>query len=97
MTQKMVESQVWRSIFRHGYPDTPLNQSLVMMGNVFLHLHPVQVTERVQLGGRRRAFLCHTLFEFHWLFVAMGPDRDMGYYGWYKPGAIYTDFRRYRL
>jgi quinol-cytochrome oxidoreductase complex cytochrome b subunit len=43
-TQKLVESQVWRSIFRHGYPDTPLNQSLVMMGNVFLHLHPVKVS-----------------------------------------------------
>jgi quinol-cytochrome oxidoreductase complex cytochrome b subunit len=46
MTQKMVESQVWRSIFRHGYPDTPLNQSLVMMGNVFLHLHPVKVSRQ---------------------------------------------------
>ena len=45
-TQKMVESQLWRSIFRHGYPDTPLNQSLVMMGNVFLHLHPVKVSRQ---------------------------------------------------
>src|SRR6266702_4564245 len=45
-TQKLVESQVWRSIFRHGYPDTPLNQSLVMMGNVFLHLHPVKVSRQ---------------------------------------------------
>jgi quinol-cytochrome oxidoreductase complex cytochrome b subunit len=46
MTQKLVESQVWRSLFRHGYPDTPLNQSLVMMGNVFLHLHPVKVSRQ---------------------------------------------------
>lgn len=46
LSQKMVESQVWRSIFRHGYPDTPLNQSLVMMGNVFLHLHPVKVSRQ---------------------------------------------------
>ena len=46
MTQKMVESQVWRSVMRHGYPDTPLNQSLVMMGNVFLHLHPVKVSRQ---------------------------------------------------
>ena len=45
-TEKIVESQVWRSIFRHGYPDTPLNQSLVMMGNVFLHLHPVKVSRK---------------------------------------------------
>ncbi len=46
LTQKIVESQIWRSIFRHGYPDTPLNQSLVMMGNVFLHLHPVKVSRQ---------------------------------------------------
>ncbi len=45
-TQKIVESQLWRSIFRHGYPDTPLNQSLVMMSNVFLHLHPVKVSRQ---------------------------------------------------
>ena len=42
----VTESQAWRSIFRHGYPDTPLNQSLVMMGNVFLHLHPVKVSRK---------------------------------------------------
>src|SRR5215831_3938405 len=42
----ITNSQVWRSIFRHGYPDTPLNQSLVMMGNVFLHLHPVKVSRQ---------------------------------------------------
>ena len=42
----MTSSQLWRSVFRHGYPDTPLNQSLVMMGNVFLHLHPVKVSRR---------------------------------------------------
>jgi quinol-cytochrome oxidoreductase complex cytochrome b subunit len=46
MTQKMVESQLWRSIFRHGYPDTPLNQSLMLMSNVFLHLHPVKVSRQ---------------------------------------------------
>ena len=42
----VTSSQAWRSIFRHGYPDTPLNQSLVMMGNVFLHLHPVKVSRK---------------------------------------------------
>lgn len=46
LMQKIVESQVWRSVFRHSYPDTPLNQSLVMMGNVFLHLHPVKVSRQ---------------------------------------------------
>src|SRR6476646_9675621 len=42
----ITSSQAWRSIFRHGYPDTPLNQSLAMMSNVFLHLHPVKVSRQ---------------------------------------------------
>jgi len=46
ISTKVFESQLWRSVFRHGYPDTPLNQSLVMMGNVFLHLHPVKVSRQ---------------------------------------------------
>ena len=46
LTRKIIESQVWRSIVRHSYPDTPLNQSLVMMGNVFLHLHPVKISRQ---------------------------------------------------
>src|SRR5215467_7420953 len=46
ISTKVLESQLWRSVFRHGYPDTPLNQSLVMMGNVFLHLHPVKVSRQ---------------------------------------------------
>lgn len=36
-------SQIWRSIFRHGYPDTPRNRTLAVLSNVFLHLHPVKV------------------------------------------------------
>ncbi|MHB8482995.1 MAG: cytochrome b N-terminal domain-containing protein [Nitrospiria bacterium] len=43
LKNKIVESQVWRSIFRHGYPDTDTNRALVMFSNVLLHLHPVKV------------------------------------------------------
>jgi quinol-cytochrome oxidoreductase complex cytochrome b subunit len=39
----ITQSRVWRSIFRHGWPDTPLNRSLVMTNNFFLHIHPVKV------------------------------------------------------
>ena len=34
------ESQVWKSVFRHGYADTPRNRILQTSSNVFLHLHP---------------------------------------------------------
>lgn len=64
-TEKIVESQLWRSIFRHGYPDTPLNQSLVMMSNVFLHLHPVKVSRKAMkitytwcMGGISFSYSC---------------------------------------
>ena len=35
-------SQIWKSIFRHGAPVSNRNRVLVMMSNVFLHLHPVK-------------------------------------------------------
>jgi quinol-cytochrome oxidoreductase complex cytochrome b subunit len=37
------QTQIWRSIFRHGYPDTPRNRTLAVLSNTFLHLHPVKV------------------------------------------------------
>jgi quinol-cytochrome oxidoreductase complex cytochrome b subunit len=39
-------SSAWRSFFRHGLPDNPLDRSLVMTSNIFLHLHPVKVSRR---------------------------------------------------
>ena len=39
----IVESHVWKSIFRHGYEDTPRNRVMMVTANVFLHLHPAKV------------------------------------------------------
>ena len=41
--RKVTAGPLWRSIFRHGYPDSRKNQSLAVFTNVFLHLHPVKV------------------------------------------------------
>ncbi len=43
---RLFQSRVWRSVFRHGWPDNPLDRSLTMTSNVFLHLHPVKVSRR---------------------------------------------------
>ncbi len=43
---RIAESRVWRSFFRHGWPDNPLDRSLVMTSNIFLHLHPVKVQRK---------------------------------------------------
>lgn len=42
----LFQSRLWRSFFRHGWPDNPLDRSLVMTSNVFFHLHPVKVSRR---------------------------------------------------
>jgi len=39
----LTETQVWKSIFRHDKPTTDRTRVLVMLTNVFLHLHPVRI------------------------------------------------------
>ncbi len=41
--QGIVNSRVWTSFFRHGWPDNERDQSLTVTSNVLLHLHPVKV------------------------------------------------------
>ncbi|MBP7688423.1 MAG: cytochrome b N-terminal domain-containing protein [Thermoflexales bacterium] len=46
LIDSITRSRVWRSFFRHGWPDNPLDRSLVMTTNVFFHLHPVKVSRK---------------------------------------------------
>jgi len=46
LLNRLTQSRVWRSIFRHGWPDNPLDRSLTMTSNVFFHLHPVKVSRK---------------------------------------------------
>lgn len=41
--EKIQETQVWKSVFRHGFEDTDANRGKVVRSNVFLHLHPLRV------------------------------------------------------
>jgi len=36
-------TQIYKSIFRHGMPESVRNRALVVLSNVFLHLHPTRV------------------------------------------------------
>jgi len=43
----VIDSQLWRSVFRGGvWKDTPRDRSAHIIGNVWLHLHPVKVRPR---------------------------------------------------
>jgi len=46
LVQRVTQSRFWRSFFRHGWPDNPLDRSLAMTSNIFLHLHPVKVSRK---------------------------------------------------
>jgi quinol-cytochrome oxidoreductase complex cytochrome b subunit len=41
--EKVRNSQVWKSIFRHGYEDTARNRILQIKSNIFLHIHPTHI------------------------------------------------------
>lgn len=45
-TTRLTRSRVWQSYFRHGWPDNPLDRSLVMTSGLFFHLHPVKVSRK---------------------------------------------------
>lgn len=46
LIQRLTESRVWRSFFRHGWPDNPLDRSLTMTSNIFFHLHSVKSSRK---------------------------------------------------
>lgn len=46
LISSITASRVWKSFFRHGWPDTEINRSLVMTTNIFFHLHPVKVSRK---------------------------------------------------
>jgi cytochrome b6 len=44
--RRLVESQVWRSIFRHGLPESNRTRAETVFYNFFLHIHPTKVRLR---------------------------------------------------
>ena len=44
--KKVTQSQVWRSVFRHGLPLSNRTRAEAVFFNVFLHLHPTKVRKR---------------------------------------------------
>jgi quinol-cytochrome oxidoreductase complex cytochrome b subunit len=56
LPRRLTESAVYRSIFRHGFPDTNRNRSLAVFSNFFLHIHPVKARRRA-IEFRRTYYL----------------------------------------
>lgn len=83
---RLMDTQVWRSIFRHGPPTTDFNRSLVMFSNVFLHLLPVKVSRKslnfkyaFHLGALSLYAFFLTLFTGVFLMFYYVPDVRRAY------------------
>lgn len=46
MTGRILQSQVWRSIFRHGLPTSNRTRAEAVFYNFFLHIHPTKIRRR---------------------------------------------------
>ncbi len=44
--ERLFRSQVWRSMFRHGLPDSNRTRAETVFYNFFLHVHPTKVRKR---------------------------------------------------
>src|SRR5712671_2244808 len=83
--QQITESQVWQSIFRHGYDDTPRNRILMVSGNVWLHLHPSKVRKH---ATRLRFTWCMGGITFLMFLVTVVTGVYLMFY--YRPTAEYA-------
>ena len=87
LQDKILHTQLWRSIFRHGVPDTDYNRAMVMFSNVFLHLHPVKVKRGALklrytfcLGGLTFFFFIVLTITGVFLMFYYVPDVRQAYY-----------------
>src|SRR6059036_2189270 len=87
------ESQIYRSVFRIGVPDSDRKRMLVMLGSVFLHLHPVKVRKS---GIRMRYTWCMGGITFFLFLVLTFTGLLLMFY--YRPTLeyAYVDIRDLR-
>lgn len=56
LTRRLTDNRVFRSVVRHGFPDSNRQRSLMVFSNLFLHIHPVKVRARA-IEFRRTFYL----------------------------------------
>ena len=81
----ITDTQIWRSIFRHGMPSTNRNRVLVVMTNVFLHLHPVKIRKS---GIRLKFTWCMGGLTFFLFLVETFTGLLLMFY--YRPTVAYA-------
>ena len=81
----ITETQIWTSIFRHAAPINDRNRVLVMLSNVFLHMHPVRLRKS---GVRLRYTWCMGGISFFLFLVLTFTGLLLMFY--YRPTLEYA-------
>src|SRR6186713_1702287 len=81
----ITDTQLWKSIFRHGVPSTNRNRVLVIFSNVFLHLHPVKIRKS---GVRLKFTWCMGGLTFFLFLVETFTGLLLMFY--YRPTVAYA-------
>ncbi len=90
LIRKILESQIWRSVFRHGFEDTPRNRSLRIFGNIFMHLHPAKV---LRSGLKLRHTWCMGGITFLLFLVLTGTGILLMFYYHPDKANAYNDMK----
>src|SRR6202158_3769179 len=83
--KSVVDTQIWRSIFRVGIPNTNRKRVLAMLGNVVLHLHPVKTRKS---GVKMRYTWCAGGMTFFLFLVLTFTGLLLMFY--YRPTVEYA-------
>ncbi len=83
--QAIVSSQLWKSIFRVGIPNTNRKRVLAMLGNVVLHLHPIKIRKS---GVKMRYTWCAGGMTFFLFLVLTFTGLLLMFY--YRPTVEYA-------
>ena len=84
-TRYVGRSQLWRSVFRHGVPRDDRTRASAILGNVFLHLHPVTIRKS---GIRLSYTWCMGGLTFFLFLVEVVTGILLMFY--YRPTAEYA-------
>ncbi len=85
ISRKVAESELWQSIFRHGYEDTPRNRLLMISANLWLHLHPAKLRRH---AVRMKFVWCMGGVTFLFFLVTAVTGIILMFY--YRPTAEYA-------
>ena len=85
ISKKITDSQLWRSIFRHKFSDTPRNRALTVVSNFFLHLHPPKVHKE---GLKLKHTFCLGGLTFYMFIIETITGVLLMFY--YRPTAEYA-------